>query len=66
METLKLATRPVALILVWMAVSAYTISELSTVDRALTAPQASAIATAAPRQNPPAGAAFARRPASAR
>ena len=41
METLKLVTRPAVLILTWMIVSAYTISELSTVDRALTAPQAS-------------------------
>ena len=67
METLKLATRAVVLLLLWMAVSAYTISELSTVDRALTAPRASALATAASRPQSPAGAAaFARRPASGR
>jgi hypothetical protein len=49
METLKLATRPVVLILLWLLVSAYTISQLSTVDRALRGAQASAVASAAPR-----------------
>jgi len=49
METLKLATRPLVLILLWLLVSAYTISQLSTVDRALRAPEASAVASAAPR-----------------
>jgi len=49
METLKLATRPVVLILLWLFVSAYTISQLSTVDRALRGAQASAAASAAPR-----------------
>ena len=52
METLKLVTRPAVLILTWMIVSAYTISELSTVDRALTAPQTSAVAIAASRPKP--------------
>ena len=49
METLKLVTRPLVLVLLWMAVSAYTISELSTVDRALTAPHVTASAVTTPR-----------------
>ena len=49
METLKLATRPVVLILMWLLVSAYTISQLSTVDRALRTAEAPAVASVSAR-----------------
>jgi len=67
MQTLKFAARPAALVLLWIAVSAHTISELSTVDPALRTAQASAGATPAPRPKALAGAAaFSRHPAPAR
>jgi len=49
METLKLATRSLVLILLWLAISAYTISQLSTVDQALRASEAPADASAPAR-----------------
>jgi hypothetical protein len=67
METLKFAARPAVLVLIWIIASAHTISELSTVDPALRAGQASAGATAAPRPVPLAGAAaLSRRPVPGR
>jgi hypothetical protein len=66
MEILKLAARPAVLVLIWIVVSAHTISELSTVDRALRAAQVSAGGAAAPRSRPLAAAALSRRPAPGR
>ncbi|MFL5379095.1 MAG: hypothetical protein ACJ787_14390 [Myxococcales bacterium] len=43
MQTLKLAARPLLLVLVWMLVSAHTISELATVGPALHAAPAMAM-----------------------
>jgi hypothetical protein len=57
METLKLAARPAVLVLLWTVTSAYTISELSTVDPTLRAAQASAGAAATPPSKPVAAAA---------